>query len=473
MKIIIHKLGWVILCLFLSLPMIAQIGISNSGQAPDPSAMLDVRSTEKGFLTPRMTANERAAIASPATGLLVFQTTDPVGFYYNQGSADEPDWVKLGGEGDIKDLQTRIPIDSVAFFASYNGTYANYVITEPGSYYLTDTFSIRQSGGNGIVIDADNVTLDMNGFAIYGDGPFNVNNGSTPGGNPLSDPGGSGSGILVDGEQFNITIRDGYLNSWQDDGIHAPDVRNSIFQNLSFRYNGQNGMTLGDQNLIDNCVSFWNVLDGIHVGVANNLINCRGENNGESCIQADSSSQFIACVAANNFGDGITAGPGSLALGCSILDNDGNGMLAARDCNMIKVVSHNNGQDGIKADENSVVRECVVSNNEASGIHLIGENGGILNNVSYRNEDHGIFCSNTTMTDIKVDGNSMIDNQTTGLTMISAGGLVVRNVAAGQLTTSSYTLHPDTNRGPVVNVAAVGDISTVPNSDHPLANFIY
>ncbi|MEM6725682.1 MAG: right-handed parallel beta-helix repeat-containing protein [Bacteroidota bacterium] len=459
-------------CLLISFSVSAQVGINSGGQTPDPSAMLDVRSNNKGFLTPRMTQNERNAIASPATGLLIYQTTDPVGFHYNQGSPSEPDWVRLGNDAEVKDLQTRIPIDSVAFFASYNGTYANYVITQPGSYYLTDTFSIRQAGGNGIVIDADNVTLDLNGFSIYGDGNFNNNNGSTPPSTaPLTDPGGSGSGIVVEGEQFNITVRDGNINSWQDDGIYAPEVRNSIFQNINLRFNGQNGMNIGKQNLIDNCVSFWNVLDGIHAGVANNLINCRGENNGESCIQADSGSQFIACVASNNFGDGITAGPGSLALGCSVLDNEGIGLLAERDCNIIKVVSHNNELDGIQADENSVVRECVVTNNEESGIHLTGEQGAILNNVCYRNEDHGILCSNTTMTDIKVDGNSLIDNQTTGLTMTSAGGLVVRNVAAGQST--NYSLHPNTNRGPVVDVEGIGDISSVTNSDHPLANFIY
>src|SRR5439155_16631123 len=41
---------------------------------PDASSLLDVTSTTKGVLVPRMTKTERDAIASPATGLLIYQT---------------------------------------------------------------------------------------------------------------------------------------------------------------------------------------------------------------------------------------------------------------------------------------------------------------------------------------------------------------------------------------------------------------
>jgi len=54
------------------------------------SSMLDVKSTTKGLLIPRLTTAQRTAIATPATGLLVFDTTLG-GFYYYSGSA----WVNL------------------------------------------------------------------------------------------------------------------------------------------------------------------------------------------------------------------------------------------------------------------------------------------------------------------------------------------------------------------------------------------
>lgn len=50
------------------------------------SALLDLRSTSKGFLTARMTAAERLAIPDPAEGLLVYQTDEPKGFYFWSGN---------------------------------------------------------------------------------------------------------------------------------------------------------------------------------------------------------------------------------------------------------------------------------------------------------------------------------------------------------------------------------------------------
>ena len=67
------------------------VAINSDGSTPNSSAMLDVTSTTKGFLTPRMTSAQRTAISSPATGLIVYQTDGTDGFYYYDGSA----WVLL------------------------------------------------------------------------------------------------------------------------------------------------------------------------------------------------------------------------------------------------------------------------------------------------------------------------------------------------------------------------------------------
>ncbi len=56
--------------------------INDSGLAPDASAILDVQSSDKGVLFPRMTLAERSNISSPGEGLLIFQTDDEAGFYY-------------------------------------------------------------------------------------------------------------------------------------------------------------------------------------------------------------------------------------------------------------------------------------------------------------------------------------------------------------------------------------------------------
>ena len=70
------KLVLLLIVLWSSMTMvIAQnVGVNADGSAPANSAMLDVKSTTKGFLLPRMTQAQRDAIPSPENGLMVFCT---------------------------------------------------------------------------------------------------------------------------------------------------------------------------------------------------------------------------------------------------------------------------------------------------------------------------------------------------------------------------------------------------------------
>jgi len=91
-----------ILALFFSLNAIAQTGIGTT--TPHASAKLDVTATNKGFLPPRVTltsTTDVSTIASPATGLLIYNTatagTAPnnvvPGYYYWNGST----WIQISG----------------------------------------------------------------------------------------------------------------------------------------------------------------------------------------------------------------------------------------------------------------------------------------------------------------------------------------------------------------------------------------
>ena len=84
---------WLGLLLLGSLSVRAQgVGINDHDAAPDPSAMLDVESTTKGVLIPRMTTAQRIAISTPATGLMGFDNTT-TSFWYYDGSS----WVEING----------------------------------------------------------------------------------------------------------------------------------------------------------------------------------------------------------------------------------------------------------------------------------------------------------------------------------------------------------------------------------------
>ena len=67
------------------------MGISSDAITPDPSSILEMRTTTKGMLTPRMTAAEKENISSPATGLMLYNTTTNKFNFYNGSS-----WVTWG-----------------------------------------------------------------------------------------------------------------------------------------------------------------------------------------------------------------------------------------------------------------------------------------------------------------------------------------------------------------------------------------
>jgi hypothetical protein len=71
----------------------SQTGIGTT--APNASAKLEIASTDKGLLIPRMTAAQRAAIVTPANGLLVYQTDSETGFYVNTGTSASPVWTRV------------------------------------------------------------------------------------------------------------------------------------------------------------------------------------------------------------------------------------------------------------------------------------------------------------------------------------------------------------------------------------------
>ncbi|GAA4330815.1 hypothetical protein [Flaviaesturariibacter amylovorans] len=74
--------------LMTATPAAAQVGINNS--SPDASAELDVKSTTRGFLAPRMTGAQMTAIGMPAAGLAVYNT-DSASYCIYSGSA----WLKV------------------------------------------------------------------------------------------------------------------------------------------------------------------------------------------------------------------------------------------------------------------------------------------------------------------------------------------------------------------------------------------
>jgi trimeric autotransporter adhesin len=69
----IYQILTILLCIYVQTAD-AQMGVNSSGADPAPSSILDVSSTTKGLLIPRMTSTQRDAIVSPANGLMIYTT---------------------------------------------------------------------------------------------------------------------------------------------------------------------------------------------------------------------------------------------------------------------------------------------------------------------------------------------------------------------------------------------------------------
>ncbi len=106
MKGLITFWSVLMLCFFTShftqsqniFPSNGAVGIGTD--APDSSSLIDVNSTTKGILAPRMTKKQRDLIVSPALGLLIYQTNSTPGFYYYSGT----EWTAVSGKGANKQL---------------------------------------------------------------------------------------------------------------------------------------------------------------------------------------------------------------------------------------------------------------------------------------------------------------------------------------------------------------------------------
>jgi hypothetical protein len=94
----------ILLALFQLTVTAQNVAINNTGAAPDAKAMLDISSNAKGILIPRMTQAERDAIASPPSGLLVFNTNSN-SFQYYGGSV----WVNITNSSIVTGSPNKIP----------------------------------------------------------------------------------------------------------------------------------------------------------------------------------------------------------------------------------------------------------------------------------------------------------------------------------------------------------------------------
>ena len=164
--------GLTSLVIFCNADLSAQnVAINATGAAPNASAMLDISSTSMGFLMPRMTTVQRTAIAAPATGLKVYDTTTNSFWYYNGAI-----WVQIGGAGGDW-LLTGNTLAGTEFIGSINA--------QPFIVRTTNTERMRVLAtgqvGIGTTTPGYQLTLGATGdvFAIQNQASFTARNAAS------------------------------------------------------------------------------------------------------------------------------------------------------------------------------------------------------------------------------------------------------------------------------------------------------
>ena len=112
------------------------VGINTDGSSPDASAMLDVSSTTKGLLIPRMTDSERTAISSPAIGLMVYDTTESIIYFYTGSKWQRLDAVAVGD--DSSDVPTSPYTGQLYLDTSNSSDNKLYIYTSGGQWAEID-----------------------------------------------------------------------------------------------------------------------------------------------------------------------------------------------------------------------------------------------------------------------------------------------------------------------------------------------
>ena len=278
-----------LLCLFImlvSVPAFAQIGIGT--KTPAPSAALEVTSStnNKGILIPRVTATQKNAIASPAEGLLVYQTTAPIGFYYYTGGA----WKLMAIQTDLASKVDKVNGKDLSS-NDYTTTEKTKLLAITGTNTGDQTTITGNAGTatklasprtiNGVAFDGTaNITVTADAGTLTGSftKDITVNSVNIGRGN-----GENGSNTRIGGQALNsntlgyqnVAIGDASLSNNTTGGRNNAIGTNALFKNttgsentaigtfaLENNTNGNRNLAIGQQTLFTNTEGIKNVALG-------------------------------------------------------------------------------------------------------------------------------------------------------------------------------------------------------------------
>lgn len=320
-----------------------------------------------------------------------------------------------------------------------------FLISQPGSYYLTQDL-IGVPGKSGIWIGASNVTIDLNGFSVRGNGS-------------------SGAGIASSDFVSRLEVRNGTVNGWGAGGIdlvpYSP--RACIVRNVKVHLNLSGGIKVSDSASIIDCRAFDNTGFGISALSNGEIVGCHAERNSSDGIAVGNNTLIDRCVALDNSGDGISASTGSTVTNSIASDNTAHGFNLTSSIRATNCSANSNGGYGFYAEQSVTITDCHAVGNATSAVRLAGS----LSEVS-RCTLTG--ASGFPVIDMIGNGNQISANRLSGGTfgvsgLTATNALVVGNHCISH-SSGAFNLGATCQTGPIVT--ATGTITAT----SPFANFV-
>ncbi len=267
-----------------------------------------------------------------------------------------------------------------------------FIISASGSYYLTGNIT-GEAGKHGISIQANDVTLDLNGFALVSGG-------------------GASRGVDVPVAQSGFCIRNGSVRGWTDGGVRA-DAAVTLAEKLRLSDNtGATGLVVGNGSMIKDCVASGNGA-GFFAGDRTQISNCISTVNTGRGFDCTSFVTVLDCTSSRNGGDGIVVQANSSVIRCNASRNipfggglGGSGIIAGEGCTIADCTAGSNTASGIYGESGSTVRGCTANSNGGDGIFAPG--GTVTNCTANSNGGEGIFAGDGTVTNCAATSNGEI-----------------------------------------------------------------
>lgn len=267
-----------------------------------------------------------------------------------------------------------------------------YTILQPGSYVLTGNL-VATPGQRGIVIDAENVTLDLGGFEL---------NGGSVG----------TDAIYVNppafGERQNLSVFNGVIRGWSGAAIDFNAASNSSIRALKVR-ECSSGIMANYATQVADCSVEYVFGTGIRVGNTCSISNCTTLFAFGAGIETGYNCTVRGCAVELSSGPGYRLGEGSALADCVSRGNNvgkGNapGVQAATGCTITGCVSSNNIGDGYSLDARCTIANSAAINNVGAGISVFGSLTATGCTAS-GNSFAGFWFNGGTVTDCTAEGN--------------------------------------------------------------------